>query len=691
MRYFFTLLAAVILAISTAPQALSAASDWQHGPESSIRLISSGQTQENGVTTLHLGIHFTLKDNWKVYWRTPGDGGIPVTVDWQDSQNIENPTILWPAPKRYVEHGSIESFGYKHAVVYPITATIPDTTTPTTINALVNYAVCDEICLFLSNSLTLTIPPQHTDPEAAALIERFTALTSLPDGGHGLTFTEWGIAEEDASGGIIHVSATSQTPFTTTPDIFIEGAAHLRFPKPSVSISGNTVTFAAPFQKTIAGTSLAEEPLTLTLVDGDRAIEKPTTLTPLTTTPFLQILLFAILGGLILNIMPCVLPVLSIKLLSVVQHGGSTPARVRASFLSSAAGVITSFIALAAIVTLLKSAGMAAGWGFHFQEPLFLIFLVLILNLFAANLWGLFEIALPNWLGSTLSKKRSIDEHSLSGHFFSGAFATLLATPCSAPFLGTAIGFAFSRGASEIFLIFTLMGVGLALPYLLVALRPALVSRLPKPGHWMITVKYILGIFLAGTAVWLIWVLAGQLGNQAAFVLAGISLLLFAVLWGVRHWSLGDEGSSILPIILLLSVISLLIPSIYPSEASRSATEKLWIPFNEAKITTLVEQGNTVFVDVTADWCITCKANKLLVLDTSKVTAALSAPNVVAMRADLTNPSRAISDYLARHNRYGIPFNAAYGPSAPEGIVLSELLTKSAVLQALSDASTPKE
>jgi suppressor for copper-sensitivity B len=325
----------------------------------------------------------------------------------------------------------------------------------------------------------------------------------------------------------------------------------------------------------------------------------------------------------------------------VLQHGGGEGEHVRMSFLATAAGIVSAFLALAASLAGLKLAGHEIGWGIQFQQPIFLAILATVCLVFAANLWGLFEVPLPAMAGDlALAADQRARNHKVLGAFLTGVFATVLATPCSAPFVGTAIGFALSRGGIEIFAIFLAMSIGLALPYLAVAAAPHLAVMLPRPGRWMVWLRKLLGVSMAATALWLGWILAGQLG------------LLHAV----------------------------------PANQAQGEAVR-WQNFDQSAIPGLVAQGKTVFVDVTADWCLTCKANKTLVIDRPPVSASLNHANVVPMVADWSQPDAAISRYLTHFGRYGIPLNVVYGPKAPEGIVLPELLTSDAVEQALRQAS----
>jgi suppressor for copper-sensitivity B len=430
---------------------------------------------------------------------------------------------------------------------------------------------------------------------------------------------------------------------------------------------------------------LAGESLGLTVVDGERALERSVTATAEVSTSLIAVLALALLGGLILNLMPCVLPVLSIKLLSVVGHGGSDPRRVRIGFLASASGIVVSFLVLASGAVALKSVGLAAGWGIQFQEPLFLVAMVAILTLFACNLWGLFDFRLPG----NLADAGAGGGHGIGGQFMTGAFATLLATPCSAPFLGTAIGFALARGAAEIYLVFSALGVGLALPYLVIAAAPGLATRLPRPGPWMVTLRRVLGIALVATAVWLLSVLAVQTGYAGAGLIA---LLMAAIAVALRQ-AQGLSGRAHVASWLVVGAMTALALGAAGSLANQASARRatpddgIWRPFKLAVIADEVAKGRVVFVDVTADWCITCKVNKALVLDRGEVAAKLDSGAVIAMKADWTTPDPRISAYLAGFGRYGIPFDAVYGPGAPSGILLPEILTENSVLQAIARAA----
>ena len=675
--------------IAAAAPALAAASDWSVTEQASVRLIAA----VDGVgdrSTVPMGIQFRLKPGWKIYWRSPGDAGLPPKADWSGSQNIAGTSVAWPAPERFSVYG-LETLGYKREVVLPVEARLAQPGRPVAAKVAVSYLVCAEICVPREAKLALTIPAGPAAPSSEAyLLARYASRIPPKDGRHGLSLSLLSLAPAKA-GFVLTMRATATAAFVA-PDVFIEGPDGAVFNQPSVKLElGARVADLTVKGSGLDAAHLAGQPLRLTLVDGDRSLEADLT-APRPGPPaapdkaIFAILALALLGGLILNLMPCVLPVLSIKLLGVVGYGGAEARKVRAGFLAAAAGIITSFLLLAAALIGLKEGGAAIGWGIQFQQPIFLVFLALILTLFAANLSGLFEIRLPGPLSDFAV--RHGHGSSLAGHFMTGVLATLLATPCTAPFLGTAVGFALSRGPFEIALVMLAVGIGLAFPYLAIAAFPRLVSWLPHPGKWMIVLRRILALALVAAVVWLLTVLHSLMGADAVTSVA-VLLGVIAMVLGAKLVPGSRIGRNAGVIVLGLSVAALLVP-VYraesPAPAPTVAGKDHWVPFDEAAVKRFVDDGKVVLVDVTADWCITCQVNKRLILDDATVTAALAKPSVVMMRADWTRPDPAIARYLAQFGRYGIPFNAVYGPLAPDGIALPELLTTDAVLTALAKA-----
>jgi suppressor for copper-sensitivity B len=403
----------------------------------------------------------------------------------------------------------------------------------------------------------------------------------------------------------------------------------------------------------------------------------------------LWMLALALVGGLILNAMPCVLPVLSLKVFGLVRSAGHGRAEVVRGSLATSAGIVISFLALALAAIAARAAGSAVGWGVQFQRPGFVAFLAVVVVLFCLNLWGLFEIPLPARLarfGSTGPRE------GVAGHFASGLFATLMATPCSAPFLGTAIGFALSQEAPVILAIFAAVGMGMALPYLLLAAAPGAARFFPKPGAWMDTVRGVMGFLLAAAAVWLFYVLSSQMSPERVAAVQ-IGLLGLALFTWLRHrgWT-GAGLRKAAGLGMATAAAATLALAVWsggeaPAQASQTQTVKLipWQEFDQARAEQTAAGGQLVFVDVTADWCFTCKVNERLVLETPEVAGLFKEHDVLPMKADWTNRNDEIGNFLAEHGRYGIPFYLLYRPGQ-EPRVFSELLTKETIAEAVKES-----
>jgi suppressor for copper-sensitivity B len=401
------------------------------------------------------------------------------------------------------------------------------------------------------------------------------------------------------------------------------------------------------------------------------------------------VLLAALIGGLILNAMPCVLPVLSLKLFSLVKSAGADHALVAKGALSVFAGILLSFWGLAAAAAGARAAGVAVGWGIQFQEPVFVAVLAVIVLLFCLNLWGVFEIRLPGVIADAAAAAGP--HQGTGGHLAAGFFATLMATPCSAPFLGTAIGFALTQSTAMIFTIFTLLAVGMSLPYLIIAAAPGAMRFLPRPGHWMVHFKTFMGFLLAATAVWLLYVLAAQLSTERLAFLQ-LSLLCMALFLWARSKS-QKRVARMLASVATVAAIGVAISIASGGRAEAGTFEPAepgavidWKVFDRDRAEQLSMQGTPVFVDVTADWCLTCKVNEALVLETREVGDAFRSFGVVAMRADWTNRDDEITRFLQDHGRYGIPFYLLYEPGGNTHL-FGELITKSEVISAVERAA----
>ena len=700
----------------------AARSEWVSTEFADVRLVSATAAVGDRAE-IPLGLHFRLADGWKVYWRSAGDAGYAPIVEFDGSENLKEATWRYPVPERFSLFG-LETFGYHGEVVYPITAAVSEPGRPLRIKADMNALVCSDICVPMDAALALTVPAGPEGPTPfTQLIDRYRAQVPTSIAGAGIDVAAVTAVGEPVAHSLA-VTVTATAPLAA-PDVFPEAPKGYSFGKPELTLSPDrmSATLIVPASVPKDG-ALLGLPVTMTAVDGDRFVERAKTVGEGAASPVSQgpaaedtglwatMLAFAFLGGLILNLMPCVLPVLSIKLLGAISYGGAGLGVIRQGFLASAAGIVVSFMALAAAAIGVKEAGIAVGWGIQFQQPLFLTVLALILVAFAANLWGLFEVGLPSWLSDRLASAPAgpgsggtngeAAHGSLGGHFMTGAFATLLATPCSAPFLGTAVGFALSRGTVEIAAIFFMMGVGLATPYLLVAAFPRIANALPRPGAWMVRVRQVLGLALAATAVWLISVIAAQVSlGLTAGIAAALVALVAATAVGKRAERLRFPSA----VTTAGAFLSALVALGLGAEATRTLGTQTpalkantthaiqegdaieWVAFDTAALAGLVGDGKTVLVDVTADWCLTCKVNKAIVLDADPVAGTLGSEGVTAMRADWTRPNQKIADYLASFGRYGIPFNAVYGPKAPNGIPLPEVLTTKAVMDAVARAS----
>lgn len=673
--------------------AQAAAGPWLDHEQAQVRLISAQDAAGVG-DELRLGLQFKLSPGWKIYWRTPGAAGFPPSIEWSDGSGVAETRMDWPVPKRFSLFG-LETFGYSDEVVLPVTVRRNSAEGPARLEGQLNYLVCEEICIPHTGVITLNLPAGPAQPAMQAfLIDEADALVPRNGSLVGLS-VDRAVLGGSLDKPALRVTARSDGPFMS-PDLLVEGPQGYGFGKPEVTLSDDRqqARLVVPISRSSIAEGVIEgKRLTLTITDGQRGMEQEivaqfATLPAVSDGVSLSLIAamgLALIGGLILNLMPCVLPVLSIKLLKVVNQGGRAPGAVRASFLATAAGILSTFWVLAAVVVALKATGMAIGWGIQFQQPLFLSAMALIVTLFACNLFGWFEVPLPRLFARMAEARPAEEDPKLGGSFGAGILATLLATPCTAPYLGTAVGFALARGPLDILLVFTALGIGLAIPYVLVAVFPGLATRLPKPGPWMIHLRRILGLALVATAIWLVTVLGAQVGSVTALSVTVLLTMAAVLLWLRRRW---HQGGPALAGVSVLALAVLLVPFLLPASATNAnlAARHNWVPFDQAAIVEYVEDGKTVFVDITAEWCITCKANATLVLDKGEVAERLADDNVVRMRGDWTLPDQTITDYLTSRGRYGVPFDAVYGPGAPAGVLLPELLTQSSVIEALNQA-----
>ncbi|HIF9068510.1 TPA: protein-disulfide reductase DsbD family protein [Photobacterium damselae] len=678
------------LMMSLSVHASTLTTGWVHNPQHppvAVRLMLTGEKNEANKTVEGL-LEVKLDKDWKTYWRSPGEGGTAPSINWELSSNLNSVDWHWPLPKRY-EFLGVETLGYKHDVIFPMTFHLDDMNKPVFLSGKLTMSSCTSICVLTDYELSLDFNPEKLVPsvDAMVLYNKGNSLVPKPSTAVELTQVSYDEAKK-----IVSIVATNKAGWTN-PDVFVDGQSkpvkQTSFLTPKIDVSGEQLIAQVPVSSWFGTPKLVGEPLSVTITDKDIAVElskvadnKP--VIALQNDSLLEVIGLALLGGLILNIMPCVLPVLGMKLSSVISAKGLERRQIRAQFIASALGILVSFWLLAGFLALLKVSGQALGWGVQFQSPWFIGAMMIITGLFAANMLGLFEIRLSSNTNTWLATRGG---NSYGGHFVQGMFATLLATPCSAPFLGTAVAFALGANYLTLFAIFTALAVGMAAPWLLIALFPQLANALPKPGMWMNTVKTIFGLMMLVTSLWLLSLMANFFSLKIVIVIGVIALaLLLSQLWRIK-----GKRATLLTVgfLIIVTAIGLIIGSLTADKwAKPLPQDHHWTPLNVEQIKQDVAQGKTVFVDVTADWCITCKANKVGVILQEPVYSALDQENIVLMRGDWTKPSDYVTNFLQSHGRFGVPFNIVYGPAAPNGIELPVILTSEQVLDALKQASS---
>ncbi|TLS66056.1 protein-disulfide reductase DsbD family protein [Photobacterium damselae] len=678
------------LMMSLSVHASTLTTGWVHNPQHppvAVRLMLTGEKNEANKTVEGL-LEVKLDKDWKTYWRSPGEGGTAPSINWELSSNLNSVDWHWPLPKRY-EFLGVETLGYKHDVIFPMTFHLDDMNKPVFLSGKLTMSSCTSICVLTDYELSLDFNPEKLVPsvDAMVLYNKGNSLVPKPSTAVELTQVSYDEAKK-----IVSIVATNKAGWTN-PDVFVDGQSkpvkQTSFLTPKIDVSGEQLIAQVPVSSWFGTPKLVGEPLSVTITDKDIAVElskvadnKP--VIALQNDSLLKVIGLALLGGLILNIMPCVLPVLGMKLSSVISAKGLERRQIRAQFIASALGILVSFWLLAGFLALLKVSGQALGWGVQFQSPWFIGAMMIITGLFAANMLGLFEIRLSSNTNTWLATRGG---NSYGGHFVQGMFATLLATPCSAPFLGTAVAFALGANYLTLFAIFTALAVGMAAPWLLIALFPQLANALPKPGIWMNTVKTIFGLMMLVTSLWLLSLMANFFSLKIVIVIGVIALaLLLSQLWRIK-----GKRATLLTVgfLIIVTAIGLIIGSLTADKwAKPLPQDHHWTPLNVEQIKQDVAQGKTVFVDVTADWCITCKANKVGVILQEPIYSALDQENIVLMRGDWTKPSDYVTNFLQSHGRFGVPFNIVYGPEAPNGIELPVILTSEQVLDALKQASS---
>ncbi|TNI81515.1 protein-disulfide reductase [Aeromonas sobria] len=654
-------------------QSMGLASDtgWLTSPQNDHAKVRL-QADRSMADQTRILLDVELESGWKTYWHSPGEGGIAPQILWDEP--VGNFLWHWPVP-RHFEVAGLSTQGYQGDVTFPLSLSYP---AEKALKGTLRLSTCSNVCILTDYPFTLAVDGQAPANFDFAWAK---AMSTLPQPLPAETWVELGYQHNQLQ------LRAERAEGWQLPSLFIDALEGAEFGKPALEVQGNTLIARVPVSDGWQGDApdLRGQSLGLLLTSGEQAWQGKGTIGAPLVLPGQSHSLFwllgaALLGGLILNLMPCVLPVLALKLGSVLQHQAREQGTVRRQFLAASAGIIASFWVLAAMSSLLRTTQGAVGWGIQFQSAGFIGLMVLVTLLFCANLLGLFEIRLPSALSTRLATSGG---NGLGGHFLQGSFATLLATPCSAPFLGTAVAFALAAPLGQLWLIFTALGIGMSLPWLLVAALPRLALWLPKPGRWMNHLRILLGLMMLGSSLWLTSLLANHLGSYATgwLMVAMVLGLILAIVWryGMRGFTLAIALAALIGSAMLLS-------GAFSAQGSASVDKVAWQPLSERAITDALAQNKRVFIDVTADWCVTCKANKYNVLLRDEVQQALSAPDVVALRGDWSKPNDTIAAFLRKRGAAAVPFNQIYGPELPQGATLSPLLDKDDLLTTLHQA-----
>lgn len=650
-------------------------------PPIQVRFMLTGQVDET-MNTVPAVLEVKLSGDWKTYWRSPGEGGIAPSIDWKNSENLTNSDWQWPVPKHFSLLG-LETYGYTDSVSFPIQLQVEDLNKPLILAGTLRLSSCTTICVLTDYDINMSVDIQHLQADAEAMFLYNKSITQVPRKVNDNNAIEllWDQANSQVQATVNGYS------WAEPPTLLIDGDLDTAFKLKAVETTGERLTAVFDASSWLGEVELIDKSLSLTVIDSQQALEFSSSViagqVTVASQSLVGIVLFALLGGLILNIMPCVLPVLGMKLSTIIDAPRVEKGKIRQQFLASAAGIIVSFWLLAGFIFILKVSGQAIGWGIQFQSPWFIAAMVLITAVFSLNMLGAFEFSLSS---NVQTKLATAGDDSHRGHFLQGMFATLLATPCSAPFLGTAVAYALGADTLSLFVIFTALAIGMALPWLLVATFPSLVSLLPKPGRWMGSVKTVFAGLLMLTSLWLVTLLSSFLPTLATYSLfSAVSLIFIGFMIKLK----GKRAVLIsVSIGLLVGSVVMLAASLTTSKWSNGLPDDLvWQDLDVVSIEQQVKAGKTVFVDVTADWCITCKANKIGVVLQDPVYSKLQTKNMVTMKGDWTVRSEKVTDYLQNNGRFGVPFNIVYGPKAPKGIPLPVILTDEAVMNAIKQAS----
>jgi thiol:disulfide interchange protein len=686
------------------------------------RLISEVSAVAPGQV-FWVALEFDIRDGWHTYWRNPGDSGQATQLAWQLPAGFTASDIVWTTPHLF-EVKPLVNYGYAKHAVHLVQVTAPKdlkTGAPVALSAKASWLVCSDVCIPEDANLTLSLPssakPGVIDPSAAALFSNARAelpsaqpaATSAKIAGDQLVITlgrEWGPT-------LTQIKSLAFFPYDEGS---IEYAAPQTLARSNEAIElSMKVGYQPPKAGAIRGVLLATEQnggqtdvLSIELAadfsgaGADQVKAAPRFAAPPAASTEPQrslpvLILFAMLGGLILNLMPCVFPVLSIKALSVVEQAQKHPTQVRIKGLVFAAGVIASMLCLAGVLLALRTGGEQIGWGFQLQSPLFVTLLVYLLLAVGLNLSGVFEVG--GGLAGVGDGLTQGDGYSSS--FFTGVLATVVATPCSAPFMAPALGAALTLPAINALCIFAALGFGIALPYVLLSFAPWIGRALPRPGAWMDTLKQLFAFPVYATAAWLLWVLSQQTSPFGLGAALGGLILIALAAWAYQrsHFTSGGRRVTVLVTAVASLLIAIVLPvkfadtaSAVPSAATAAASgSDEWQPYSAARVAELQAAGKPLLVNFTASWCLTCLVNERNAFADSAVQEIFHNKKVTLMKGDWTNRDAAISQALSSFGRAGVPLYVVYNGKvgSTEPVVLPQLLTASVVQDAFADAPHP--
>ena len=715
----------------------AAVSGPQKEPNARLKLVLDRDRVAPGET-VRAGVLFELSPGWHMYWRYSGQSGLPTELEWTVADGEAGP-LQWPAPHVFREaDGFITTYGYGEEVLLASELRFaPGTSGRREVRVAADFLACKTQCIpgkaVLVRSVEVGGPSVAADAEVGELFDRYAAQVPVAPESLGLRvealYSQAAIrpgdefraavaavscaAESASAGRCAEYAVDLASPEGAfVPDripgieVLTTGARRHPFAEKGylVTLRGKASNEAAvDAAQRLSGVLRLEGPdgpafvavdLELPVAAAGSAVTandvpwlEPEAAPAAASLPVYQALLLALLGGLILNLMPCVFPVLALKLAGIADLAHRGRRDVLAHGGAYTAGILASMGALAGVVLALRSAGTAVGWGFQFQEPLFVLGIGSVVVAFALNLFGVFEI-MPD-----LTRVSRVGEHStgLARSFFEGLLAVVLATPCSAPFLGTAVGFAFAASGAYVVAIFLAIGLGLAAPFVVVACIPGWARVLPRPGRWMVQLRQVLGFALLGTAVWLLWILGSAAGSDAATSAAGLWLAVAFVAWvyGALQ-SAGREPAARVAALLGAAVLALGASALSFDDArpAEPAGEGAARAFEPAAIQGELQQGRPVFVYFTADWCLTCKVNERAVLDTPEVKDEIARLGFTVFVGDWTRRDERIRSELARFGRAAVPLYLVYSPASPaDPQLLPEILTVDTFIGALRRAA----